>query len=215
MLAAPCGRRILDGVQSKIRSTMKKTVLSLALLLGILSSAQAALIQYDLQGSSQPGLHHLNEPSVASGGSGGEISGGTNGFGIYLNDVSLQLFVNVGWGSGNGFTDLTGAATASHIHGPTAGNNGGGGFTQTSGNTIGLTRANSTANGGFIATAVTLTAGQVTDLNNGKFYINVHTAANGGGEIRGFIVPIPEPSTYALAAMGCAGLIALRLRRKS
>jgi CHRD domain/PEP-CTERM motif len=194
---------------------MKQTILSLALFLGALAASQAALIQYDLQGSSQPGLHYLNEPAVASGGIGGEINGGTNGFGIYLNDVSLQLFVNVGWGTGNGFaSDLTGNATASHIHGPVA-NNFGNGFTQTSGTTIGLTRASSTASGGFIATAVTLTSGQVTDLNNGKFYINVHTAANGGGEIRGFIVPIPEPSTYALVAMGCVGLIALRLRRKA
>lgn len=195
---------------------MKKTLLSLALFLGVLGSLQAALIQYDMQGSSQPGLHHLNEPAVASGGIGGEINGGTNGFGIYLNDVTLQLFVNVGWGTGNGFAnDMTGAATASHIHGPTAGNNGGGGFTQTAGVLFNLARVNSSANAGVIQTAVTLSAAQVTDLNNGKYYINVHTAVNGGGEMRGFLVAVPEPSTYALGGLGLLGLLALRMRRKA
>jgi hypothetical protein len=31
----------------------------------------------------------------------------------------------------------------------------------------------------------TLTAAQVADLKAGKWYVNVHTAANPGGEIRG------------------------------
>lgn len=191
---------------------MKKIFLSLALLLGAIATSHAATIQFDLRGSTvQNSLHFLNEPSVASGGTGGEI-----GAGILFDDVALTLDVrNVGWGSSQGFTDLSSTASASHIHGPTAGNNGGGGFTQTAGVLFTLARSSSAVTGGTFTTApIALTAGQVTDLFNGKWYINLHTANNTGGEIRGFLVPVPEPSTYALAALGCAGLVAIRLRRK-
>jgi hypothetical protein len=33
--------------------------------------------------------------------------------------------------------------------------------------------------------SATLTAAQAADLLAGKWYVNLHTAANGGGEIRG------------------------------
>ena len=34
-----------------------------------------------------------------------------------------------------------------------------------------------------------LTAAQVADLMAGKWYVNIHTAANKGGEIRGQLMP--------------------------
>jgi hypothetical protein len=39
--------------------------------------------------------------------------------------------------------------------------------------------------------SATLTAEQVTDLMAGKWYLNVHTAGNPGGEIRGQVVVHP------------------------
>ena len=36
----------------------------------------------------------------------------------------------------------------------------------------------------------TLTDAQIADLNAGKWYVNVHTAANKGGEIRGQLMPM-------------------------
>jgi hypothetical protein len=189
---------------------MKKTLFSLVALLGVLTSAPAALIPFDLVGTAGAGLLPGNEPGSVTGGTGGEI-----GTGIRFDDVNLTLEINVGWGSNNGFTDLTGNATASHIHGPTA-SNFGNGFTQTAGVLFNLPRVNSTANAGYISTTVgPLTAGQVTDLFNGKWYINIHTAANSGGEARGFLVAVPEPSAVALGALGAGGLLALRLRRKN
>ena len=66
------------------------------------------------------------------------------------------------------------------------------------------------ANGGSPATAFnTLLAG----LEAGKAYLNVHTAAFPGGEIRGLLVPVPEPETYALMLAGL-GVLGWTARRK-
>ena len=59
----------------------------------------------------------------------------------------------------------------------------------------------------------TLTA-QLPNLLSGRAYLNFHTVQFGGGEIRGQIVPIPEPQTYALmlAGLGVLGAVARRRR---
>lgn len=52
-------------------------------------------------------------------------------------------------------------------------------------------------------------------MTNGTAYFNVHTTAFPGGEIRGFLTAVPEPSTYALLAtgLGVIGGISWRRRR--
>ena len=42
----------------------------------------------------------------------------------------------------------------------------------------------------------TLTDAQMADLKAGKWYVNVHTAANKGGEIRGQIKPVDTSTVY-------------------
>jgi hypothetical protein len=57
----------------------------------------------------------------------------------------------------------------------------------------------------------TTLAAQLTNILNGRAYINFHTNQFGGGEIRGALVVVPEPAT-GLAGVGLAGLL-LRRRR--
>jgi hypothetical protein len=74
------------------------------------------------------------------------------------------------------YSKLTGPATMGHIHGPA------------------LPGVNAAVVVPFanpaspISGSATLTDAQIADLEAGKYYVNVHTEANKGGEIRGQLV---------------------------
>jgi CHRD domain/PEP-CTERM motif len=57
----------------------------------------------------------------------------------------------------------------------------------------------------------TLTA-QIPNILAGLSYINFHTVQFGGGEIRGQILPVPEPSTWAMMLLGF-GVVGAAMRR--
>jgi hypothetical protein len=60
-----------------------------------------------------------------------------------------------------------------------------------------------TANGGTVAAAEAVF---VSALLAGETYLNIHTTNFPGGEIRGFLGAVPEPSTWAMMLVGFAGL---------
>jgi hypothetical protein len=95
-------------------------------------------------------------------------SGGTGTLGATYDPVSKKLTYSV-------FYDkLTGPATAAHFHGPAA-----------AGANAGVVVPAKDVGTSPIKGEATLTPEQAADLQAGKWYFNVHTAANKGGEIRG------------------------------
>ena len=78
------------------------------------------------------------------------------------------------------FTGLSGPAAAAHIHGPAApGANAG----------VVVPFDPPKAPSGEIKGSKALTDDQIADLKAGKYYANIHTDANKGGEIRGQLMP--------------------------
>jgi hypothetical protein len=75
------------------------------------------------------------------------------------------------------YSGLTGPATMAHFHGPAA-----------VGANAGVAVPIAAPLDNPIHGSVTLTDAQIKDLESGKWYTNIHTAANPGGEIRGQVM---------------------------
>jgi CHRD domain/PEP-CTERM motif len=179
------------------------------------STSQATIFSYEVN------LSGPNEsPANASPGTGFAT--------VNFDDSANTLFIDMV------FSGLLGTTTASHIHAATAspGTSTAGVATTTpyftgfpigvtSGSyttTLDLTSASSynpayvTANGGTTAGAE---AALAAAMASGEAYLNIHTTVVPGGEIRGFLLPVPEPSSLCLAVFGGAGLALAARRRNS
>lgn len=156
-------------------------------------------------------------------------SPGTGASQVDYDDVTHMMRVQAS------FSGLVGTTSAAHIHAPTPAP-----FTLTAGvatqtpsfagfplgvtsgsmdTTFNLALSSSwnpsyiSGNGGTPAGAE---AAFFAAMNSGRAYFNIHTSFRSAGEIRGFMlpVPVPEPATMALAAVGFAAVIVGRRSRK-
>ena len=134
--------------------------------------------------------------STLGGAQAGTLSTATGSGMLTYDDLSNLLTWNIE------FSGLTGTQTAAHFHGPAApGAN--------AGVQIGL------GMGSPIIGTATLSTAQGADLLNGLWYVNIHSDLSPAGEIRGQLLPVPEPETYAMLAvgLGLVGFVAHRRRR--
>jgi hypothetical protein len=174
-----------------------KTLLSALALLASLALAQAQTT-YTV---------HLD---AAQDGGGGRTGSGDGT--LTLNAAGNALtFNNILW------SGLSANSTLAHIHGPAAPGVPAGVLytlfpTYT---TVGGTSGAINGTMPLVAGTGTFSLSQQLDqLNSGLWYINIHSTAFGGGEIRGQIVPVPEPSTWMIGSVGLVGLL-LGMRRRS
>lgn len=106
-------------------------------------------------------------PPVATSASGSAV--------VSTNVATNQALVSVQW------SGLGGAAAAGHLHSAAAGANG---------PIVCNLSPPALASGAIVDALCGLTANQLAALRNGLFYVNIHTANNPGGEIRGQIVDV-------------------------
>lgn len=202
-----------------IASAYAGTFASTGIALGLLCTlAQPALAHQQVYNAVLTGL--AENPSNASAGLGSAVVT----FDLDLMTMRLQTT----------FAGLTGLVTASHIHCcaliPGVSNAGVasqtpsfagfplGGSSGAYDHTFDLALASSynaayvTANGGTLDSAL---AALLAGAEAGQAYLNIHSSFRAGGEIRGFLVPVPEPSSYALLLSGIAllGWAARRQKR--
>ncbi len=164
------------------------TVVSLFVLTGFMVSANASTIVLE-----------ANMDCLQAAAGAGTCAGGGSGIGtavINFNDVSKLLDWNVSW------SGLSGAAVASHFHGPALPN-------QSAGVQVSIGVGSNPAIG-----SATLSASQEFDLLAGLWYVNVHTTLFPGGEIRGQVNVVPIPAAVWLFGSGL-GLLGWFRRRQT
>lgn len=180
------------------------------------AALQAATIPFLLDGTAGFGLLPGNQNPPADVSSSGGIGAG----GISFDTISKVLSIDVRWGSSNGFTDLTGNGDGMHIHLPTA-NPATDGFSENASPSIFLDSLSgydpSATSGSFIGVTLALSGSQEAAILGSRSYINVHTLASPGGEIRGHLVAlaaIPEPATLTLVGWAIISFVALGTGRR-
>lgn len=180
----------------------------LIVLISFTLTARAQLVAFDIspRGTTPGvGLHPANEVIPAlSVGTGNEL-----GQGVFVDLPTRTLFFDFGYGSAYGFNDLTGPAFSWLVHGPSP-------LDETAAVLFDLrpfhSFAQDPARGGRIAGSLPLTPEHEALLLGGLGYINIYTPGNMGGELRGQLIVVPEPTGTALLTVGCFLLVVFSRR---
>lgn len=155
------------------------------------------------------------------------VSPGTGNAIVTIDDVLNTMRVQVS------FFGLTTGTTASHIHAATAAPFTGTAMVATTtptfpGFPLGVTSGTydnlfnlltaSTYNPAFVTAHGGTTAGArdalLSAMASGEAYLNIHTSQFPSGEIRGFLVAVPEPASWAMMLIGLSG-VGMVLRRRA
>lgn len=190
---------------------------SLALILALFGVPQAASATFIVYTATLTGPSE-SPPNASPGFGAAEVD-----FDTTANTMRVRVF----------FTGLLGTTTASHIHAATPTPGTGTAMVATTTPTfpgfplgvtsgtydsglIDLTAASSynpafiTANGGTTLSAETAL---IASAAAGKSYLNIHSTVVPGGEIRGFLTPVPEPASFVIMGSGVLGMIACAWRK--
>ena len=183
--------------------SLKPASLLAAAVLALCASAPASAITYTYSAV----MNQANEPTVTT------AAPSASGIAVVVFDTTaLSVAVTEVWFS------LTGPITGNHIHAPTAVAG-----TGTAGVFLGFALPAVNGTNGSTNQSFTMASSSFDTLlqaaSNGKSYVNIHTAGNPGGEVRGFlvgpVVPVPEPASAALMVLGIAAVGGVALRRRS
>jgi hypothetical protein len=154
-----------------------------------LAAAPASAILVDLEASMDCAQANAGVGTCGAGGS------GTGTATITLDTDTNLLSWSVSW------SGLSGAATLQHFHGPALPN-------QNAGVQVGIG-----VDSNPVVGAAVITDQQESDLLNELWYVNLHTTNFAGGEIRGQVLVVPEPSSALLLGAGVLALVAAPHRR--
>jgi hypothetical protein len=139
---------------------LRRSLLAAVFAVGSLSAASAATINFSATMTAASEV-----PPKTSAGNGDALAS--------LDTTTKMLTYTVT------FQSLTGPATMAHFHGPAA-----------AGANAGVVVPLGNTPTSPIHGTAKLTDAQIADLMAGKWYVNVHTAANPGGEIRGQVMQV-------------------------